>query len=452
MYYMQTSSVGSVDGINAMAIDRSGFTNNLKRKLAINTKKCVARFEDNFDMIGFQEKTHGTPSEFNNRRNYNKGNIVKRKIGAVDYRYVFNSDYDWRDDDKDLNAFLSALPNTGPVSKLTASANQLLIDDQLVGYIPWSDRKYFNVGDVVREQITDSSAKEGGRLFVRKKQDPYFDTTAKKPGGSGNWQSFWAEHWRTADGLYVDSVAKLAQIFVAGPTPTKELSSILGASGRTNVSELMLPISGNSMSSDTKSIWNIPHAAALMDRYTIHSPNADGANVVDNDANRDNAKELLVPGLVNINTASTHLLNKILPVTDIDLRNNIVQDIVSYRKIIKGITNPYQLSGVIRRMIDSGDNAMVPSNGYVVDFNNPDMLTADGIANDREEEMMPSKWLAGVASTRSDIFTAYIQVRGYPARDFRKGAVESKQLIVVFDRSNIINGENAPKILAIYEY
>ena len=62
---------------------------------------------------------------------------------------------------------------------------------------------------------------------------------------------------------------------------------------------------------------------------------------------------------------------------------------------------------------------------------------ADGVADDREEELMLAKWLTEVAETRSDIFAAYIVVQGYPSGNFAAGVDESARLIVIFSRANV---------------
>jgi hypothetical protein len=198
--------------------------------------------------------------------------------------------------------------------------------------------------------------------------------------------------------------------------------------------------------------WNIPHMSALMDRLTIHEPNAD---TLDNDGDQviDNPEELLVPGRININTAPAHLLKQILPVPDPTVRASLVDSIDTYRHTVSGIPNIYQLTYATRPLIEYSapiDNVTLA--GVVIDFQNPDMITSDGIANDQEELMLPTQWLSGVASTRSDIFTAYILIRGYPAGDFSRGTVETRQMVVVFDRSNVINAQTLPKILSMSIY
>ncbi len=50
-------------------------------------------------------------------------------------------------------------------------------------------------------------------------------------------------------------------------------------------------------------------------------------------------------------------------------------------------------------------------------------------------------YLNQVASTRSDIYTAYVLVRAYPVNDFSVAPVDEYRLLAVFDRSEV-NGDN----------
>ena len=60
------------------------------------------------------------------------------------------------------------------------------------------------------------------------------------------------------------------------------------------------------------------------------------------------------------------------------------------------------------------DHKLPGAGGTVVDFlSNPSDTTADGIIDDCEEQTMPMRWLSQVGAVRSDIYTAYILVRGY---------------------------------------
>jgi len=55
-------------------------------------------------------------------------------------------------------------------------------------------------------------------------------------------------------------------------------------------------------------------------------------------------------------------------------------------------------------------------------------------------------------SVRSDIYTAYIYILGFNSSNFALGPIESKQYFVIYDRSNIADGDSHVKIIGMYEY
>ena len=216
-----------------------------------------------------------------------------------------------------------------------------------------------------------------------------------------------------------------------------------------------------------------------MQRLTVNDPSTDG---LDNDSDGDidsptDTDELLVPGTININTAPAHLLKKILPISQTNpttattqLRDDVVDALIAYRDLTSGrIFNWRTAPGfassaeIYQALQQTSTNTKLHSgslytgdtdniNGTLVDFENLDPNNVDFIADDREEELLLAKQLMSMTSARSDIFTAYIYIRGYPTGDFTKGPVESKRLIAVFDRSNIDKSTSQPRILGVYEY
>jgi len=92
------------------------------------------------------------------------------------------------------------------------------------------------------------------------------------------------------------------------------------------------------------------------------------------------------------------------------------------------------------------------------DFEIPDALDQatppsgwdTGIIDDREEQITYMKRLAQVASVRSDVFTAYITIRGYPADDFRDGPVESAQFLAVFSRAGLTSANDEVQLIGYY--
>ncbi len=64
---------------------------------------------------------------------------------------------------------------------------------------------------------------------------------------------------------------------------------------------------------------------------------------------------------------------------------------------------------------------------------------------------MIARWLSQVGSTRSDVFAAYVVVRGYEAGSFQNGPIEAKQFIAIFSRAHIAAPEHTPKLLGFME-
>jgi len=73
-----------------------------------------------------------------------------------------------------------------------------------------------------------------------------------------------------------------------------------------------------------------------------------------------------------------------------------------------------------------------------------------GVIDDREEQIEFMKRLAQIASVRSDVFTAYVVLRGYPADDFRDGPVESAQFMVVYSRGDMAEADDEVKVLGYF--
>ena len=238
----------------------------------------------------------------------------------------------------------------------------------------------------------------------------------------------------------------------------------------------------------------VSHATLFLDRFCTIDPTVDGLDN-DGDGVADNLTEQLVPGMLNLNTAPPELLKVALPIPHPAVREKVVDAIVQYRESptrggepfvdrngngrwdtgepyldrnengawdhggLRGIAfmgecvSPF--TAALKETDPVDTNAL---NGTAIDFRwDPSMTTLepdqDGIADDREEEILITRWLSQVSTTRSDVFTAYILIRGYPADDFRMGPVEQRRLFVVFDRSTITTDRRDDvRILGAYEY
>jgi len=68
-----------------------------------------------------------------------------------------------------------------------------------------------------------------------------------------------------------------------------------------------------------------------------------------------------------------------------------------------------------------------------------------------EGRMAQFQFLANLFTTRSDVFTAYVLIRGYPANDFTAGPIESKRFLAIYDRSQLRTGTERVRIMAMYE-
>jgi len=99
---------------------------------------------------------------------------------------------------------------------------------------------------------------------------------------------------------------------------------------------------------------------------------------------------------------------------------------------------------------DSTDNKAWSSADatFRIDFT-PSDSAEDGVADDREEQAMLVRWLSEVATTRSDVFAAYIVVRAYDRSRpiasgeeyLREHLVDRKRMVVILDRTPAVEGE-----------
>lgn len=233
---------------------------------------------------------------------------------------------------------------------------------------------------------------------------------------------------------------------------------------------------------------NYPHAILLLEQLTTFSPASDGENgdgstpAVAESVTSPNDDEVLVPGKLNLNTASRETLVRLLPFPDLTTRQAIADAIIERRESmiqasaiasggyatgvngLPGVAYPSALYEQIENLgavaadpdINpsriAGDTSTIGTPAVRVDLNDHETtlgtyVSADGVIDDREEEIMLAKWLAEVADTRSDVFAAYIVVQGYTVDNFSAGATESARLIVIFSRAGVKgSGDKAVEI------
>ncbi len=170
----------------------------------------------------------------------------------------------------------------------------------------------------------------------------------------------------------------------------------------------------------------------------------------------------LVAGRPNINTMPADLLGAILPILPPGSGNDIANSIDRARRdpAAEMIERPAGTLGIayVGQILNGSGAGTLGNPDDVVDFNEyePEAgLSAsptnshveDGFVGDVEEQTIVYNYLNQVVSTRSDVFTAYVLVRAYPADDFTTVSDEFR-LLAVFDRSNI-NANGTPRIVAV---
>ena len=267
-------------------------------------------------------------------------------------------------------------------------------------------------------------------------------------------------------------IGELAHIVVLGPTDTQTIAEVWGAIA--TVDDLMLKPGWDGspeVVDDTLQTLRVPHLAILMSRLTAESPQDDGEDN-DGDGDVDEADEQFVMGKPNINTMPLQdVLGLILPVGDGGgVRTGIINAIEDYRDAVgrpaayrqePGIAHPAELfaSDTLRDIYGLGAADNFDEDGTRIDFLNgptpsdPSTHVADGFVDDREEKALWARYLSQMVSTRSDVFTAYIVVRGYPAGNFNKAPVEQAHGIAVFSRAHLTDGSSGPaKLLDWVEY
>jgi len=248
----------------------------------------------------------------------------------------------------------------------------------------------------------------------------------------------------------------------------------------------------------------IPHAAMLMDLISTISPQNDG---IDNDnADHDDdmstltdAKttgtgndrtELFVPGTINVNTAPLHVLTLAAPLPEvlgdtqalmtrvIQYRDNVVTGGTPWREANLPLTNIGNLRkepGIasigelmlvdnpawtnppdrMKRYIDpsqGGSQGNTEIDLYPLYLDPTALPPAAGPGDDAEERIARFQFLNQVLSVRSDVYTAYVEIRGYPADDWRRGPVETARFLVVLDRGQITAPNDEVRIVAMYRY
>jgi hypothetical protein len=282
----------------------------------------------------------------------------------------------------------------------------------------------------------------------------------------------------TASGDYGKA---MAQAFI-----NADATSTISNSG---MDALLLPYQATTPVVDASAnsgVLNYPQGLLILEQLTTFSPATDGKDVDNADGDDDiltgggsfaakDDGEVLVPGRININTASEEVLAKLLPFPDEATRKAVAAAIIERREHINQATGyGMGLNGIpgiayttalyeqiatlpnsshllsdgittgnyVNTSTDLADTVGLGASSTRIDLNDfettlGNYISADNVIDDREEKIMLAKWLTEVAETRSDVFAAYIMVQGFPADNFTEGASESAKLIVIFSRAGV---------------
>lgn len=304
--------------------------------------------------------------------------------------------------------------------------------------------------------------------------------TSSQPSVAANTQVLVHNHY-TGKMLHPGELA-LVQIFSFGGPSSQTIPQRLApvVSGSFDVDDFRVDLSGDNVINSSDPNYNLPHAAFLIDQFTTLHPGFDGvdndnADGDDNDTTGNN-NEIFVPGRININTMPESYLRFALPLFNSEVRRDLAREIVDFRENprrghsttwgnaansnVQGIAYIGELfeEGLEPQMTDlfhpggveGSDNIEVAGQlfdllGNPLDASGNPQL--DGAVDDREERLIVPRWLTAAATTRSDVFVAFVLVQGWEVSDFSVGPRESKQYIAIFRRYVAEDGSVTVKAL-----
>lgn len=264
----------------------------------------------------------------------------------------------------------------------------------------------------------------------------------------------------------MNHIGELMHIPIFGLTPSQTFDQSWGAA---TTAETFMPDPASTALVSSSEDYAVPHVVLLMDRLTALSPRED---LVDNDGDSviDNAEELFIPGTLNVNTAPEFLMDRVLPIGSSSIRQAYVDAIVAYRDAVasarpathrpgrKGVAHMgelYNLSSLANAS-NYGANGASDYNGASFGSIQGDFLANppaadDTIVDDREEKTLVTRWLSQTCSTRSDVYCAYILVRGYSPGNLTTPVTE-RRAAVLLDRSRIAAQDDGARVLGVIWY
>ncbi|MEM6458918.1 MAG: hypothetical protein AAF710_05960 [Planctomycetota bacterium] len=295
---------------------------------------------------------------------------------------------------------------------------------------------------------------------------------------------------QTVAEVWTDSVIRVASV----PSTPADWEFRIG-NFMINPLETFIGVTGVPAYPDNLYEQRVTYGTELLDRVTTLGPGVDGLDN-DGDSRIDDEDEQLIPGRLNLNTASRDTLARSLPLEPaasdfLSLpagpKRSLIELILTLRAD-PDVNAPRTLSnrqadhpgiawigellesaaGGAASLIADGTTFAGPG-GLIEDFNEyeqgvPSALDTVGVgpgdddefSNDREQFLTMLANLNQVASVRSDVFTAYVLVRGYPSSDFSNGGtndpVEEYRIIATFDRSVIHEARPLPKLRSVTVY
>ncbi|BAM04187.1 hypothetical protein [Phycisphaera mikurensis] len=277
------------------------------------------------------------------------------------------------------------------------------------------------------------------------------------------------EPWTIGDVGRLTRTGDILRLVFVGPRPTTGdvepiaeawIRSRLAAGSSSTALQLadrMIDLAGTEfVAAGADAPDSINFAASWLQRFTTDVP----------------ARTSLVPGRINLNTAPERVIASALPMPGAAERDAIAARVVAAREnpsVLGATTNRSGRIGLSATGELAGDAGVflnaTTNNAQLADFNEAELEPLagawqnagldrgdpadDGYLQDREERDRLMNYLNQVASTRSDIFTAYVLVRAYPVADFSAAPVDEYRLLAVFDRSTVSGSNPLARLLGV---
>ena len=212
-------------------------------------------------------------------------------------------------------------------------------------------------------------------------------------------------------------------------------------------------------------IDDVTYATAVLSEFTTLHPGYDG---IDNDGDNDiditgvpaDDDEQFIFGTININTVPEHLAVYSAPYPD-SLANTQtrMQDIIDRRDGIGAYAGAPQPYGTIGELAYHVINTTPPGPQLLFDLyplaenRAPNGAQAEQyvINGSAEEAMKQAQFLLQSYSVRSDIYIAFIVVKGYKSGAFEEGVKESARAIVILDRGRL-TGATTDRVIELGRY